>query len=102
MTENTQWRLNLRYLGSFDWGALEARAYHEKVDHEMDFGDDKRFWYGPASNAVVGGVPVGVPCAPIGPTCAAGMPMETDSQNSGLTLKADVALSQQRPAARGR
>ncbi len=95
MTENTQWRLNLRYLGSFDWGALEARAYHEKVDHEMDFGDDKRFWYGPASNAVIGGVPVGVPCAPIGPTCAAGMPMETDSQNSGLTLKADVALSQQ-------
>jgi iron complex outermembrane receptor protein len=46
MLDNTQKRFNLRYLGQFDWGSLEARAYHESVDHFMDFGADKRFWYG--------------------------------------------------------
>ena len=46
MLDNTQKRFNLRYLGQFDWGSLEARAYQEKVDHYMDFGADKRFWYG--------------------------------------------------------
>jgi iron complex outermembrane receptor protein len=49
MLDNEQKRLNLRYLGRFDWGSLEARAYHEKVDHYMDFGDDKRWWYSVAS-----------------------------------------------------
>ncbi|MDQ5914244.1 MAG: iron complex outerrane recepter protein [Pseudomonadota bacterium] len=91
MTDNDQLRFNLRYLGKYDWGALEARAYHEKVEHKMDFGDDKRFWYGTASNSGINGIP----CSPISgsaPTCAAGMPMETESRNSGLTLKADIAL----------
>ena len=94
MTENTQKRLNLRYLGDFEWGVMEARAYHEKVDHKMDFGKDKRFWYGTASNSGINGIA----CSPISgtaPTCAAGMPMETESKNSGLTLKADIALNQQ-------
>jgi outer membrane receptor protein involved in Fe transport len=46
MLNNEQNSLNLRYLGKLDWGSLEARAYHEQVDHFMDFGADKRFWYG--------------------------------------------------------
>ena len=49
LLDNEQNRLNLRYLGQFDWGKLEARAYYETVDHFMDFGDDKRYWYGMAS-----------------------------------------------------
>ena len=46
MLDNTQRSVNLRYAGQFDWGTLEARAYQEKVDHFMDFGADKRYWYG--------------------------------------------------------
>jgi iron complex outermembrane receptor protein len=94
MLENTQHRLNLRYLGQFDWGGLEARAYHEKVDHFMDFGADKRYWYGSLSGA-------GSPCAPIrfmgdpAGTCAAGMPMYTEGRTTGATVKADIALSKQ-------
>ncbi|MFZ4537562.1 TonB-dependent receptor [Propionivibrio sp.] len=105
MTENIQNRLNLRYLGQFDWGALEASAYHEKVNHKMDFGDDKRFWYGAKSGpGGVGGTTSvnGFPCSPLnGPPapmaqyCAAGMPMETESKNSGFTIKADIALNKQ-------
>ncbi len=37
LLDNEQKRVNLRYLGQFDWGMLEARAYHETVDHFMDF-----------------------------------------------------------------
>ena len=94
MLDNTQKRFNLRYLGQFDWGSLEARAYHESVDHFMDFGADKRFWYGSNSGT-------GAPCSPIrfagNPkgTCAAGMPMYTESKTTGFNLKADIQLSQQ-------
>jgi len=90
MLGNTANRFNLRYLGQYDWGQIEARAYYESVDHLMDFGPDKRFYYGMASgghNAVVG-----MPCSPISATCAAGMPMKTDSNTSGVTLRADVNL----------
>ena len=94
MLDNTQKRFNLRYLGQFDWGSLEARAYHESVDHFMDFGADKRFWYGSNSGT-------GAPCSPIrfagnpSGTCAAGMPMYTESKTTGFNLKADIQLSQQ-------
>lgn len=88
MLDNEQKRVNLRYLGELDWGVLEARAYHEKVDHFMDFGDDKRFWYGGASGD-------GEPCSPIGPTCAAGMPMYTEGKTTGASIKADIPLSQE-------
>ena len=94
MLDNTQKRFNLRYLGQFDWGSLEARAYHESVDHFMDFGADKRFWYGSNSGT-------GAPCSPIrfagNPkgTCAEGMPMYSESKTTGFNLKADVQLSQQ-------
>lgn len=93
LLDNTQKRINLRYLGEFDWGVLEARAYHEKVEHFMDFGDDKRFWYGANSGP-------GVPCSPIrfmgdpAGTCAGGMPMRSEGKTTGATLKADITLSQ--------
>ena len=73
MLYNKQDSLNLRYLGQFDWGSLEARAYHENVDHYMDFGADKQFQY----------------------MTAPGMPMYTDGKTTGVSVKADVALSPQ-------
>jgi iron complex outermembrane receptor protein len=91
MLDNEQNRLNLRYLGQFDWGKLEARAYHEKVDHFMDFGDDKRYWYAPGASGLLNGVP----CSPIGAPCAAGMPMYTEGKTTGASVKADIALTQQ-------
>ena len=50
MTDNTSDQVNLGYTGQYQWGVLKARVYHEKTEHEMDFGDDKQFWYGSASN----------------------------------------------------
>lgn len=91
MLDNEQKRFNLRYLGQFGWGALEARAYHERVEHMMDFGADKRFWYGAASGGP--GAANGTPCSPISATCAAGMPMYTKSKTTGVNLKADVDLN---------
>lgn len=91
MLDNEEQRFNLSYAGQFAWGKLDARIYHETVDHFMDFGDDKRYWYGTASGGPMSAV--GKPCSPISATCAAGMPMYTASKNTGGTLKADVNLS---------
>jgi iron complex outermembrane receptor protein len=86
MTGNDSTQLNLRYQGIFDWGSLEARTYHERTRHEMQFGEDKLYWYA---------TPDGVPCVPAGGMmgCAAGMPMDTEGKNSGLSLKTNIALS---------
>lgn len=97
LLDNEQKRINLRWLGEYGWGKLEARAYHESVDHFMDFGGDKRFWYGAASN-VEGALTAAaalnpVPCTPLGLNCAAGMPMYTESKTTGASLKADINLS---------
>ena len=108
MLDNEQKRVNLRYLGQFDWGALEANAFYETVDHFMDFGPDKRFWYGPGappagSGGDLGfdGLGNGYPCAPISGTrkvngkmvgCAAGMPMYTESRTVGVAVAADIQL----------
>ncbi|NTV10571.1 MAG: TonB-dependent receptor [Zoogloea sp.] len=73
MTGNESTRVNLRYLGQYSWGLLEARAYHEHTRHQMNFGDDKQFFYG-------NGIP--------------GMPMDTDGENTGATLKADLNLGE--------
>ncbi|MCG3170243.1 MAG: Vitamin B12 transporter BtuB [Pseudomonadales bacterium] len=92
LLDNEQKRVNLRYLGQFDGVAVEARAYRETVDHFMDFGDDKRFWYGSNSGA-------GTPCSPVRfhgdplGTCAGGMPMYTGSETVGALLRADLTLS---------
>jgi len=90
MLDNEAKRLNLRYLGDFDWGNLEARTYHEEVDHFMDFGADKKYWY-------LQGTPDydGSPCGGPSATCAAGMPMYTASENTGVVLKADLNLTEQ-------
>jgi iron complex outermembrane receptor protein len=93
LLNNAQDSVNLRYTGQFDWGSLQARAYQENVDHTMDFGADKRFWYGSNSGA-------GVPCTPIrfagdpAGTCASGMPMYTQGETTGATVKADMALTE--------
>lgn len=92
MTDNTQERISLRYLSLFDWGDLETLVYHEKVEHKMDFGPDKRFWYGMQS--MVSGSTDGRACSPISPTCAAGMPMESEGKTLGASVKASIELSE--------
>lgn len=74
MTRNDSTQFNLRYQGAYDWGQLQARVYHEKTRHGMNFGEDKQFWYGTASN---------VP----------GMPMDTEGKTTGVQVKADMALN---------
>ncbi len=92
MTDNQSDQINLGYTGQYRWGALQARAYHEKTRHQMDFGADKRFWYGTASGGP--GAANGSPCSPIGMTCAAGMPMATEGQTTGVSVKGDILLSE--------
>jgi len=96
MTDNVSDQFNLAYTGKQDWGTLKARAYHEHTQHEMDFGADKRYWYGSASggNNPPGGNGTDCSGGGIGPTCAAGMPMYTDGKNTGLNVGADIRLSQ--------
>jgi iron complex outermembrane receptor protein len=84
MLDNEQKRLNLRYLGQFDWGSLEARAYHEKVDHFMDFGADKQYTYG--SLADLNDPSVRYPVN--------GMPMYTRSSTNGMSLQGEINLSE--------
>ena len=74
MTRNDSQQLNLRYQGQFDWGQLQARAYHERTRHGMNFGSDKQFWYGAANN---------VP----------GMPMDTEGKTTGVQLRGEIPLS---------
>ncbi|HEY0720988.1 MAG TPA: TonB-dependent receptor [Gammaproteobacteria bacterium] len=89
MTGNDSTQTNLRYEGQYGWGDMEARVYHEHTRHKMQFFDDKLYWYGatPAKD--------GIPCTPSGGMtgCAAGMPMDTEGNNSGLMIKGDLSLS---------
>ncbi len=94
LLDNEQKRANVSFLGRFDWGELRARVDHEEVDHFMDFGKDKRYWYGAASG---GPNPPGgnaTPCSPLGPNCAAGMPMYAASQTDGVKLAATLPRGQ--------
>ena len=75
MTGNDSHQFNLRYQGQYSWGQLQARAYHEKTRHAMNFGEDKQFLYGPANN---------VP----------GMPMDTEGKTTGVRVKGDITLSE--------
>ncbi|MDP2247254.1 MAG: TonB-dependent receptor, partial [Nitrosomonadales bacterium] len=72
MTDNDSKQFNLRYTGHYDWGTLQASAYHEHTRHSMNFGEDKQFWY----------------------MDAPGMPMETEGKNTGFKLQGDVILSE--------
>jgi iron complex outermembrane receptor protein len=94
LLNNEEKRVAMRYQGNFAWGKLSAQVYHEEVDHFMDFGQDKRYWYGSASG---GPNPPGgnaAPCAPISATCAAGMPMYAASSTDGVKVKATLAIEQ--------
>ena len=105
MTDNRSDQFNLGYSGDQSWGTLKVRAYYEQTDHEMNFGDDKRFWYGPGRPPLGSGGDTalnGQPCSPISGVrmlkgmmvgCAAGMPMDTEGENGGITVSADVLLS---------
>jgi len=91
MTKNESDKFNLGYEGLFGWGVLKARAYHETTDHEMDFGADKRYWYGPGAppGGTGGNTAINpLPCTPSavvdGVGCAAGMPMYTASKTDGV------------------
>ena len=107
LTENTSDRFNLAYTGGLGWGTLQARAYYQHTEHEMDFGDDKRFWYGPGQPPRGSGGDTalnGSPCSPISGSmmvggqmigCAAGMPMMTDGKNTGLSVSAAIPLAEQ-------
>ena len=107
MTDNRSDQFNLAYIGRLAWGTLRARAYYQHVEHEMDFGDDKRFWYGPGQPPTGSGGDTAVngsPCSPIsGSTmmggqmvgCAAGMPMLADGKNTGFTISAGIPLAGQ-------
>jgi len=107
MTENRSDQFNLTYTGNLGWGTLQARAYYQDTEHEMDFGDDKRFWYGPGQPPSGSGGDTalnGSPCSPISGSmmvngqmvgCAAGMPMKTDGQNTGVTVSAAIPLAGQ-------
>ena len=107
MTDNQSDQFNLAYTGSLGWGTLRARAYYQHTQHEMDFGDDKRFWYGPGQPPSGSGGDTavnGTPCSPISGSrvvngqmvgCAAGMPMITDGKNTGVNLSAAIPLAEQ-------
>ncbi|OGQ88300.1 MAG: TonB-dependent receptor [Deltaproteobacteria bacterium RIFOXYD12_FULL_56_24] len=84
MTGNDSTQLNLRYKGDYQWGALNGRAYNEKTRHAMQFYDDKLYWY-------MNGVPGPISGGSGGK--AAGMPMDTEGNNTGVTAKADFFLS---------
>lgn len=73
MTGNDAEQYNLSYKGKYGWGKLEARAYHERTRHSMQFGDDKQFFY---------------------PNNALGMPMDTEGKTTGFSVKGDISLSQ--------
>ncbi|MGD2117648.1 MAG: TonB-dependent receptor plug domain-containing protein [Chromatiales bacterium] len=75
MLGNEQKSLNLNWSHQVDWGELNVRAYHETVDHYMNFGADKKFWYGAGSNV-------------------AGMPMYSEGTTSGLSVKGEYDLSE--------
>jgi len=74
MTDNRSTQVNLGYTGQFAWGRLEARVYNERTRHEMNFLDDKQYWYHAS-----GTVP--------------GMPMNTEGNNTGALAKAEIDLS---------
>ncbi len=91
MTGNTASKFSLAYTSGFDWGTLHARTWYQETAHDMNFGPDKRFWYGAAS----GGMGLnGAPCSPVSATCAAGMPMESEGRTTGLSVSAAVGFGE--------
>lgn len=69
MLKNDSQQVNVNYSGVYGWGALQVRAYNEHTRHYMNFLAAKQ-------------------------TSVAGMPMDTNGQNSGLLVKGDIVLSE--------
>ena len=74
LTGNQEQRFNLRYWGGYDWGKLESQAYYETLNHTMNFGPNKQYFYGMQGQS-------------------AGMPMNTNSNTAGVKVKGDIDLS---------
>ncbi|MFS1703586.1 TonB-dependent receptor plug domain-containing protein [Alteromonas sp. AMM-1] len=78
LLDNEQLSINAAWRRQTTWGKVITRIYQEDVDHYMNFGDDKQFWYGSLAA-------MGMPCSPVRftgdpeGTCAAGMPMYSES-----------------------
>jgi iron complex outermembrane receptor protein len=94
MLGNTQHRSSLRYLGEAGWGSVEVRAWRETVDHYMNFGADKRYWYGALSQPPAA-PEVGTACSPVGMTCASGMPMYSAGKTTGASARANIGLTKE-------
>ena len=71
MLDNESTQFVLRYSGDYAWGVMNSRVFYEKTDHDMNFGDDKQYWYGDAP----------------------GMPMKTRGKNGGFAVNAEYRLS---------
>nr|MBP6683530.1 TonB-dependent receptor [Halioglobus sp.] len=72
MVNNESTQLVLRHSADYSWGEVSSRIFYEETDHEMNFGDDKQFWYRDAP----------------------GMPMKTQGENSGLATRVEYKLSE--------
>lgn len=66
MVDNEAWLFNTRYVGHFDWGLLDARAFYHSTQHRMDILEDKK----PGT-----------------------MPMNVDGTDAGYSLKAEIPLT---------
>lgn len=93
LLDNQQVRVNLNWKRDTEWGQLQSRLYHEKVEHSMDFGPDRQFWYGSKATGGAACAPIRFAGDPAG-TCASGMPMNSDSKNSGIAVSAEIDLSE--------
>ncbi len=70
MTHNDSLMINAGYLGQFSWGLLDAKVFHQKTEHEMNFIDTKYS----ASNPQ-------------------GMPMNTKGTDMGYVVKGVIPLT---------
>nr|WP_223846706.1 TonB-dependent receptor [Komagataeibacter rhaeticus] len=68
MTNNRSTFVNGKYVGTFDWGTLEARGYWQREDHAMDFLPDRQK--------------------------TTHMPMNTNARMAGYSLKATIPLAE--------
>lgn len=90
MLKNTAYNLNARYFSQFGWGDVDARVYNQTVNHYMDFGADKLFYYGALRGT--NGVTYPVP----------GMPMYTKTRTTGAALTSRASCNGRRkPASNG-
>ena len=73
MTKNIGTQFNLKYTGQYDWGKLEAQAYNQMVNHQMDDNVGAR--------TMANGTP------------QMQMPMLTASSTNGVDVKGTLPLS---------